>query len=111
MLYKHVYGNLKSRLLLDPVYSLVIQSSPNGLLMDIGILHSTWAYIPSGRRISLNIFDGPFMCQRKEYILAKNVEIPARCEMLCVFSALLLLSILKYNPDKASRRMNLIGVC
>lgn len=51
------------------------------------------------------------LCANAKSILAKNVEIPARCEMLCVFSALLLLSILKYNPDKASRRMNLIGVC
>jgi hypothetical protein len=60
--------------------------------------------------ISLNIFDGPFANAKS--LMAKNVEIPgALRKMLCVFSALLLLSILKYNPDKAERRMNLIGVC
>jgi hypothetical protein len=92
------------------LFILVIQSSPNGLLMDIGILHSTCVLAQAEAYISLNIFDGPFANAKS--LMAKNVEIPgALRKMLCVFSALLLLSILKYNPDKAERRMNLIGVC
>jgi hypothetical protein len=95
----------------DPVYSgdpIFPKWAVNG--------HRNFAFNVSSRAgreayISLNVFDGPFANAKS--LMAKNVEIPARClrKMLCVFSALLLLSILKYNPDKAARRMNLIGVC